>query len=183
MRAPTTPKRWLKTTVAALNSAHRTGAIGHKPSFVLVTMQTSGWQLPPRKRPSFICHVEGYGGGWSERLKPGRTYVCFQTNRSFIDLSTALPSSLLLSLLLDSNISRWVKARGTTGTETLMSSNAIFREAMEAAHHIADPEPPWQAVLQGAAKLVGADSGRCGRASHFDVPVAYIVAISICFDA
>jgi DNA-binding CsgD family transcriptional regulator len=30
---------------------------------------------------------------------------------------------------------------------------------MEAAHHITDPEPPWQDILRSAARLVGADSG------------------------
>ena len=40
-----------------------------------------------------------------------------------------------------------------------MRSNALLRQATEAAHHIGDPEPPWQDILASAAHLVGADSG------------------------
>lgn len=46
-----------------------------------------------------------------------------------------------------------------------MGPNSHLNEAMEAAHHIADPAPPWEGILASAARLVGADSGTL---IHFD---------------
>ena len=40
-----------------------------------------------------------------------------------------------------------------------MRPNTLLRQATEAAHHISDAEPPWQDILESAARLVGADSG------------------------
>ena len=40
-----------------------------------------------------------------------------------------------------------------------MGSTVAFHQAMEAIHHLADPVPPWHAILESARKLVGSDAG------------------------
>lgn len=40
-----------------------------------------------------------------------------------------------------------------------MSDQALLRRAIEAAHHLEDPAPPWTDILTAAREVVGADSG------------------------
>lgn len=40
-----------------------------------------------------------------------------------------------------------------------MAGTVAFHQAMEALHHLADPVPPWHAILASARKLVGSDAG------------------------
>jgi len=40
-----------------------------------------------------------------------------------------------------------------------VTSNPIFRRAVEVLEHIKDPTPPWGEILATARDLVGADSG------------------------
>ncbi|KAG1239574.1 hypothetical protein G6F68_018502 [Rhizopus microsporus] len=35
----------------------------------------------------------------------------------------------------------------------------VLRRAIDAVHHLTDPEPPWHDILRTARDLVGADSG------------------------
>jgi DNA-binding CsgD family transcriptional regulator len=37
--------------------------------------------------------------------------------------------------------------------------DVVLRQALEAARHLSDPQPPWDAILRTGARLVGADGG------------------------
>lgn len=39
-----------------------------------------------------------------------------------------------------------------------MQSDAVLRSALEAVHHLSDPDPPWSAILSTASRLVGSDA-------------------------
>ena len=41
----------------------------------------------------------------------------------------------------------------------MLKHQIVFSRAMEAVHHLTDPDPPWQDILRTARDLVGADSG------------------------
>lgn len=39
-----------------------------------------------------------------------------------------------------------------------MQPDAVLRSALEAVHHLSDPDPPWSAILSTASRLVGSDA-------------------------